>query len=547
MKHPIVQIVLTILFLAIIPARIFSQTTPFKLITLGTNQDGRLELFGYAADYEFYHKWQTQPDGNWTPNWKNVNPNNEALFNCGSTQNSTQQIVTAHEASGALILFILNGGRVISYSQTQKNGNFGTTVGQHGGTDLRFIATGQNADGRPELFGVAGNQRVYHSYEDAAGHWIDWEDFNAGGIIEVAAYPSADGSLNCVALGTNGSIYLTRQNGPNAGWLTNSWQNLSGTALKHIAMNRNQDGRAEIFALGGDNRVWHMWQTNTTPPFNWSQWTYLGGGTVNQFTPALVSDGREFIFAIANGGILFQGQTVANQGWTNSFGGFTGAHAIQQIAVGNGLKNSWEVLALGGDGSVYRMDMPVTGPTAGYWANSWENFGQPATNCPTPSPNVQITFTGAPLDPTDNDPHWIYIPVNGTATLSWKVTNCSGCKIGIRGMDGLNYSTLAFTASKLPAQGSVTVNPKETQTTYTITATPAGGASKTASILVQLYSAPAACTQIYYYLITCGTYCKTQAICAGSQAAADAIINAANPGCTINNNISNQEFNDGCN
>jgi hypothetical protein len=91
------------------------------------------------------------------------------------------------------------------------------------------------------------------------------------------------------------------------------------------------------------------------------------------------------------------------------------------------------------------------------------------------------------------------------------------------------------------------VNPKETQTTYTLTATPSTGAGKTAKILVQLFNSPPACTQIYYYKITCGTYCKTQAICATSQSAADAVINSANPGCSIDNGISNQEFNDGCN
>jgi hypothetical protein len=518
----------------------FAQTnTPLQLINVGKNEDGRLELFAYAGNRMYYHRWQTLPAGNWTVNWRSVNPIYEGLGNCNTGGSSTTALVSGTQRNGALALFWLNGGTVFSSTQVQKNDNFSTSTIQRGGIKLRQIVTGNNEDGRLELFAIDEDYNVHHQYEDINGQWTpNFIFLGGGGITELAVGKSHDGTIICAGLGQDGSVYITRQLSPNGGW-PQKWNSLGGTSLKHIAMANNSDGRIEIFAIGGDNQVWHSWETNTAPlnqvsRNRWSGWDFLSPGAVKQIVPMLVSDGRLFLFAVSiDGKILFQGQKEPNSGWVRQWNQFEDAHDIQQIAVGSGLQNSWEILALGGNGSVYRKALPPAGQV-GTWPNTFENFAQPVIYCPQATPDFTIAyFKGAPLDPIGNDPSWIYIPPGETATLSWRVDNCGDCKISIKGMDGLNYSKVAFTASGLSTIGSIGVTPVETQTRYTLTVTSSSGKSKELSILVQLDRQPTPCTNIFYYKITCGSYCSTIAVCASSEDLADAAVKNKNVGCTV--------------
>jgi hypothetical protein len=39
---------------------------------VASNADGRLEVFVRGTDNNLYHKWQTAPNGAWTPNWSGL-------------------------------------------------------------------------------------------------------------------------------------------------------------------------------------------------------------------------------------------------------------------------------------------------------------------------------------------------------------------------------------------------------------------------------------------------------------------------------------------
>lgn len=78
-------------------------------VVAARNADGRLEVFGTAADDSIWHNWQTAPNNGWS-GW--------ALF--------------------------------------------------HSGVDrLRRLVVGQNKDGRLEVFGVDGGDGIWHTWQTA--------------------------------------------------------------------------------------------------------------------------------------------------------------------------------------------------------------------------------------------------------------------------------------------------------------------------------------------------------------------------------------------
>jgi hypothetical protein len=107
----------------------------------------------------------------------------------------------------------------------------------------------------------------------------------------------------------------------------------------------------------------------------------------------------------------------------------------------------------------------------------------------------QITsFTAAPNNG--------YIPVGGSATLSWTIANCDpSCNVAIKAMDGLNYVDLLSDFPNRPANGSMTVSPtRSTMTRYTLSAQSDFGIAAPVSKVVQLYAVPGSTAgQVYFF------------------------------------------------
>ena len=92
-------------------------------------------------------------------------------------------------------------------------------------TTGHFLAVGENADGRLEVFAVAQYNALWHKWQ------------------------------------------LT----PGGAW--SGWNSLGGASELSPAVGRNADGRLEIFALGPGKEVLHNWQTS--PGGGWSGWNSL--------------------------------------------------------------------------------------------------------------------------------------------------------------------------------------------------------------------------------------------------------------------------------
>ena len=128
----------------------------FFALALGANADGRLELVAPAAfaggDQEIWHRWQSTPGGGWS-GWS-------SLGTAGGGELLTSVPVLARNADGRLELFVVAGdGAVWHRWQTAPNNgwspwaNLGSKAG--GFADL---GVGTNADGRLELFATAAER-----------------------------------------------------------------------------------------------------------------------------------------------------------------------------------------------------------------------------------------------------------------------------------------------------------------------------------------------------------------------------------------------------
>jgi hypothetical protein len=90
------------------------------------------------------------------------------------------------------------------------------------GDRLRNLVVGQNADGRLEVFGTAGDDTIWHTWQTSPSDgWSSWEPFHT-----------------------------------------------VGDRLRNLVVGQNADGRLEVFGTAGDDTIWHTWQTS--PSDGWT-------------------------------------------------------------------------------------------------------------------------------------------------------------------------------------------------------------------------------------------------------------------------------------
>jgi hypothetical protein len=167
-----------------------------KELSIGSNSDGRLELFYVGTDANLYHNWQTTPNGGW--------------------------------------------------------------LGQRPfGGAAKKIAIGSNSNGRLELFYIGTDNNLYHNWQTTPnGGWFGQRPFG-GAAKELAIGLNSDGRLELFYVGTDDNLYHNWQTTPNGGWFG---QRSFGGAAKRIAIGSNSDGRLELFYIGTDNNLYHNWQ-----------------------------------------------------------------------------------------------------------------------------------------------------------------------------------------------------------------------------------------------------------------------------------------------
>ncbi len=300
------------------------------LLTVGQNQDGRMEIFARGSDGAVWHNWQTEPNGNWS-GW-------------ASLGGWIDMLTIGQNADGRLEIFARGSDGAVWHNwQTEPNGNWSGWASLGGWIDI--LTVGKNADGRLEIFARGGDGAVWHNWQIAPnGNWSGWASLG-GWIDRLVIGQNQDGRLELFARGSDAALWHMWQTAPSNGW--SGWASLGGW-IDMLTVSQNADGRMEVFARGSDAALWHMWQT--APNNGWSGWASLGGW-IDMLTVEQNQDGRMEVFVRGSDlAVWHLWQTAPSNGWGDwaSLGGW-----IDRLFISHNLDGRIEVFARGGDGAVW--------------------------------------------------------------------------------------------------------------------------------------------------------------------------------------------------
>ncbi|QYE33021.1 MULTISPECIES: hypothetical protein [Sphingosinicellaceae] len=314
-----------------------------------------------------YYRYQTAVNNGWGPS---------EVLDVGADLNIVQQVALAANADGRLELFVIAGDfQVYHWSQTSASATSGWSARKALNITARQLAVARNSDGRLEFFYVGMDNRIYHNWPDNAGsdNWPGaW--LTGASAKEVALAANADGRLELFYIGLDVNIYHNWERAPSNG----PWDGAAfrGKA-RRLTLLANADGRLELIYVGMDRGLYHNWQTSP----NGSDWggggsgaTAAGlGGFGKDVTAIRNADGRLEIFYIGtNDGIYHNWQVSAGGGWNgeSNFGG-----QAQQLSLCMDQDGRLELFYIGMDGNAYgnwqtAVNGPWTGVAAGFVASA---------------------------------------------------------------------------------------------------------------------------------------------------------------------------------
>jgi len=246
---------------------------------------------------------------------------------------------------------------------------------------------GTNADGRLEAFGLGSNNTVWHTRQAvASGDWDgSWQllhtDQSADQRTQLTVARNSDGRLELFGLSSDKRIWHTLQTAPNDVW-DDGWQELysSNDKLKTITVAQNADGRLQLLGVGTDDRVWHTFQT--APNGNWvGNWQPIAAGKMSNVWVGINVDGRLEAFAVSSDDKVWNmAQVTPGGNWAGTWAPFYGDDKVRSLAVGRNLNGQLEVVGVGPDQRVWRTwQTAKNGPWLGHWEELYQN-GQHLTD-----------------------------------------------------------------------------------------------------------------------------------------------------------------------
>jgi hypothetical protein len=266
-----------------------------KKLAIGSNADGRLELFYVGTNDMLFHRVQL-PTGGWS---------GELAFGVAATE-----LAVGRNADGRLeVVFTAPDGSLQHAWQTAANGNWSAQAALGGAA--KDIVIGANADGRLEVFYIGTNKLLYHRVQLTDGSWSGELAFGVA-ASDLAVGRNADGRLELLFADAAGAISHAWQTAPNSTWSATS--PLGGSAKK-LVVGANADGRLEVFYVGSNDTLLHRVQL---PTGDWSGEISFGF-SARQLAVASNSDGRlELVFSALNDALSHTWQTTANGSWSAS-------------------------------------------------------------------------------------------------------------------------------------------------------------------------------------------------------------------------------------
>jgi hypothetical protein len=196
-------------------------------ITVGSNEDGRQELFAMGRDDALWHVWQTAPNAGWS-NWESLGKPRD-LFD-GSEPPKDRDLaepVVQKNADGHLEVFAPGNGAFCNRWQERWREGPDRVVWRHQGWNekpkprpevgLTWLEAALNFQNRLETLAFGEDGALWHAWQvDVAPFWSKWESLGSP--------PAGIREADRLTIGTN------------------------------------QDGRLEVFVVGQDGVIWHIWQ-----------------------------------------------------------------------------------------------------------------------------------------------------------------------------------------------------------------------------------------------------------------------------------------------
>ena len=156
-------------------------------ISVGSNSDGRLQVFARSTSNSVFHNSQTTPGGTWS-GWAS-----------------------------------LGGG----------------TAGDP--------SVGRNSDGRLQVFARGTNNAGWTTSQTTPGGiWSGWASLGGAIASNISVGSNSDGRLQVFARSTSNTVIHNSQTTPGGTW--SGWASLGGAIASNISVGSNSDGRLQVFA-----------------------------------------------------------------------------------------------------------------------------------------------------------------------------------------------------------------------------------------------------------------------------------------------------------
>lgn len=140
-------------------------------LAIGRNSDTRLQVFGIGSNGDIWTTWQNTPAGSWST-WTDMGVGAQPGFVVGQNRSGTMEICAT------------TGGSPVHIWQTAPSNGWTTSWLPLGTTppsnlDPQLV-TGDNSDGRVQVFGKVTNGDVWTTWQNSpGGTWSNWSDMGA--------------------------------------------------------------------------------------------------------------------------------------------------------------------------------------------------------------------------------------------------------------------------------------------------------------------------------------------------------------------------------